>query len=80
MTLTMFASADNSSHQDCEQVGPIVGPYREKDWGKRNMRTSLRRLSALLFTILLPTATASAGDSLTASEPVYDITHFDCFR
>jgi quinol monooxygenase YgiN len=41
------------------------------------MWTSLRRLGALLFTTLFLTATASAGDGLTASEPVYDITHFD---
>jgi quinol monooxygenase YgiN len=41
------------------------------------MWTSLRRLGAHFFTTLLLTATASAGDGLTASEPVYDITHFD---
>ena len=41
------------------------------------MWTSLRRLGAQFITTLLLTATASAGDGLTASEPVYDITHFD---
>ena len=41
------------------------------------MGTSLRRLVAFVFTSLLLTATASAGDSGIASGPVYDITHFD---
>ena len=37
----------------------------------------LRRLGGLLFTTLLLTATASAGDGFITSGPVYDITHFD---
>ena len=41
------------------------------------MWTALRGLGALVLTSLLLTATASAGDALTALEPVYDITHFD---
>ena len=41
------------------------------------MPKSLRRLGALLFTTVLLTATASAGDDVTARGPVYDITHFD---
>jgi quinol monooxygenase YgiN len=41
------------------------------------MWTSLRRLGAFLFTTLLLTATASAGDGFIARGPVYDITHFD---
>ena len=41
------------------------------------MWTSLRRLVALAFPSLLLTATAFAGDGVTASGPVYDITHFD---
>ena len=41
------------------------------------MWTSLRRLVALVFTSLLLTATASAGEGFTGSGPVYDITHFD---
>jgi quinol monooxygenase YgiN len=41
------------------------------------MWTPLRQLGALLFTTLLLTGTAFAGDDPAASEPVYDITHFD---
>ncbi len=41
------------------------------------MRTSLRRAVAVVFTSLLLSPAALAGDGFTAWGPVYDITHFD---